>query len=395
VYQLIDTFEFLSYSKKLAEEIDDAEQVDLYLQRAQQLSTTLLDYRIAYMEILGGSIEEVIDICVRINSHNTNISPDWMVSALSWNQDKGFRLGTEIDQLIQDIEFYNFGKVKRELILQCITQAFGKPYFDQAAQIETLAKREDFVSVTRQAISSIKRAVEFLFTELGVVDVKLLPYNSQLIFITDFFHNISDPSSTQLATLKRWFWTTTYAGYFTIYSLSRQRAAYEQFHAYLKGEVDDPIYNDQPGSAFQVGEFPGKIYFGSVRAKALVLLMLREAYPDRPLAADQIRSMEVSHLFADIQDDKGNQPPEGTIARLHFIKDDPLLPSIKQRDMSFLLKDYCRDYHRLFLTPEMAQQFKAQPNNEEVKRRILHQRRQLIIETEKNLAGKLNLTYED
>lgn len=384
----------MSYSRKLFQEINDDQQVDTYIQRAQTLSTTLLDFRIAYIEISGGSIEEAVDIFVRVNSRGTPVSPDWMVSALSWNQEKGFRLGTEIDQLIQDLEFYNYGKTKRELILQCITQSFGKPYFDQAAQIETLAKRQDFVTVTRKAIGNIKRAVDFLFTELGVVDIKLLPYNSQLIFITDFFHQTTHPSEAQLATLKRWFWTTTYAGYFTIYSLSRQRAAYEQFHAYLQGEVDDPIYNDQPSSPFNVSEFPGKIYFGSVRAKALVLLLLREAYPDRPLAADQVRSMEVAPLFADIRDDKGNFLPEGSIARLHFTKDDPLLPTIKQRDMSFLLKDYDHGYRRLFLTPEMAQQFRAQPDDEGGRRRILQQRRELIMQSEKHLTEKLTLKYQ-
>lgn len=393
VYQLVDTFEFLSYSRKLSQEIDDAEQVDAYVQRAQQLSTTLLDFRIAYIEISGGSIEDAVDIFARINSRGTPISPDWMVSALSWNQDQNFRLGTEIDQLIQDLEFYNFGGIKRELILQGITQSFGKPYFDQAAQIETLAKRKDFVSVTRQAIKSIKRGVEFLFAELGVTDVKLLPYNSQLIFITDFFHHLPSPTPAQLEMLKRWFWTTTYAGYFTIYSLSRQRAAYEQFHAFLRGETADPIYNDQPEAPFQVGEFPGKIYFGSVRAKALVLLLLQSAYTERPLAADQIRSMEVSYLFADMRDDKGSPLPEGAIARLHYTQDDPILPPTKQKDMSFLLSAYKPEYQRLFLTPDMAQEFVAQPDSQDVKRGILEKRKRLIMEAEEALANKLGLEY--
>lgn len=393
LYQLVDTFEFLSFSRNLSQKVLDHKSVDQYIQRAQQLSTTLLDFRIAYIEISGGSIEDAVDIFARINSRGTPISPDWMVSALSWNQKENFRLGSEIDQLVADLNFYNFGKIKRDLILQCITQSFGKPYFDQASEIEMLAKRKDFVKVTRQAITNIKKGVKFLFEELGVVDVKLLPYGSQLTFITDFFHILPNPTPDQLESLISWFWITSYTSYFTIYPLSRQRAAYERFHEFLRGENNDPVYNDQANAPLEVGEFPTKIYFGSVRAKAMVLLLLRNAYRNRPLVVEQIRSLEISNLFADVLNEKGNPFPEGSIARLHFLQNDPLLPVTKQRDMSFLLEDYKPIYQRLFLTSEMASLYGTNPESKKVKLEILHQRRKIIIEAERRFAEELGLTY--
>ena len=122
-------------------------------------------------------------------------------------------------------------------VLQCITNSFGKVYFDQS-KIELLIKqqKDNFIVVARNSIESVKKAVQFLFEELLVMEGKLLPYGIQLIFITDFFNQVKNPTENQLKKLKTWFWITTYASYFTMYSLSKQREAYYQFQKFLKDE---------------------------------------------------------------------------------------------------------------------------------------------------------------
>ena len=271
IYILMSSSDFRQYSRNNIEPLVDSSKIDVYLDRADKLSSVFLEYKIASIEIRNADIEEAVEIFSRINSKGTEISFDWMVNALSISP--VFRFGDEIDKLINELKFYNFGCIKRDVIFRCIQSSFGKLYIDQT-NIEELARRTDFAEKTKLTMPFIKEAVEFLYRELNVVDAKLLPYNIQLIFVMDFFKKINKPTKEQINDLKRWFWSTTYANYFTVYSLSNQRKAYEYFHKYLDGESEDLLFNDNKDLKFKVSSFPEKVTMGSVRSKALILFLL-------------------------------------------------------------------------------------------------------------------------
>jgi uncharacterized protein with ParB-like and HNH nuclease domain len=388
VYQLLNTRAAFFFERELRENKYSEKDIDTYIDRYTELATTLIDYSLPSIDIHGGEIEEVVDIFSRVNSKGSTISPDWMASALTYDNDKGFRLATEIDNLLEELKVYNFHEIKRELILQCITNSFGKVYFDQK-KIEYLIReqKDNFIPVAIKSIENIKKAVKFLFSALLVMDGKLLPYGIQLIFITDFFNQIENPTEKQLDSIKDWFWITTYSGYFTMYSLSKQRDAYHQFQDFLKGENENPVYNDKPNSPFETTEFPNKLYFGSVRAKALILFMLSYANDFKKVDADIIEGLKLNYLFYDIKDDKGNFYPESAIVFLDEMQS--IFP--KSKDMSFMLENYKDDYHRYFLTQEMQTIFLKK--DEDYKRIILEKRKELIIEAEKTFVERLGIVY--
>ena len=274
VYILLSTSDFRQYSRKSIEPNVPADKLDLYLNRADVVSRQLIDYKISLIEINNANIEDAVDIFSRINSKGTDISLDWMVNALSY-RNKNFRFADIIDSLIEKLGVYNFGDIKRDALFRCIQSSFGKMFFDQT-DIETLAKREDFADVTNASIPFILQAVKFLHDDLHVVDYKLLPYNIQLIFIMEFFRKIKNPSKKQLEDLKRWFWVTSYSNYFTIYSLSNQRKAYNQFMEYLNGKNVDILYTDTTHIPFSVSALPETIRLANVRSKVLVLFYLKQ-----------------------------------------------------------------------------------------------------------------------
>jgi len=121
---------------------------------------------------------------------------------------------------------------------------------------------------------NILKTVDFLYNELNVTNYKLLPYNLQLIFITDFFKNNKSPNIDQKSALKKWFWQTSYSNYFSIYSLSKQRKAFFKFQEFSKGKTSNPLYKAS-NENFSVSEFPKTIYYGSVRSKTLALFMIK------------------------------------------------------------------------------------------------------------------------
>ena len=389
VYQLLDTRSAFLFERELRKNQYKENDIEKYIDRYTELGTTLIDYSLPSIDMIGGEIEEVVDVFTRINSKGSEISPDWMANALTYDFTTGFRLGLEIDNLLEYLKLYNFSEIRREQILQCITNSFGKVYFDQS-KIELLIKqqKDNFINVAKKSIESIKKAVQFLFEELLVMDVKLLPYGIQLIFISDFFNQIENPTENQLKKLKEWFWITTYSGYFTMYSLSKQREAYYQFQKFLKDETENPVYNDKPNLPFEVAEFPNKIFFGSVRAKALILFMLNYSNDFKKVNADDIEGLKLSYLFYDVRDDKGNFYPESAVAILDKLQ--PIFP--KSKDMSFILvaRD---DYSNYFITDEIKNIFINKSND--YKRKILDKRKEFIIDAEKSFVNELGINYTD
>ena len=238
-------------------------------------SFLLNDYQIAAVDISYATIEEAVEIFWRVNATGLPISKDWIANALTLSDD--FRLGDEIDNLILELKPYSFNNIKRDIIFQCIQNSFGKIYFD--FKIEELVKRKDFANIAIKSIESIKKSVKFLYENLLVFNHKILPYNSQLIFLTAFFNKLknTEPTEIQILELKKWFWVTSYSNYFSIYSLSNQRKAFEQFNLFVNNEKVSPIFNDKVNLKFSTLNFPEKTFMGSVRSKALTLFMINYA----------------------------------------------------------------------------------------------------------------------
>jgi len=352
---LIDTFELLDYIDNLRRVFGDNKETNELITLARKLASTIFDYQLPTVQIYGGTIEDAVDIFSRVNSKGSKISKDWMVSALTYNEEKDFRLGTKIDNLINHLELYNYQKIKRGVILQCIQNSFGKIYFDE--KINDLVNKQNFIEITEKTITSIDKAIKFLFEELLVIDSRLLPYNNQLIFITYFFNEVEEPSEKQIEQLKKWFWVTTYSNYFTYYSLSKQRQAFEQFKAFIKGENDNPVFNDKPKTPFVVADLPKKINFGSVRAKALVLFLLNHANDFKKVSVEEVDGLKIYYLF------KESKAPEGVVPVINYLGEYATKNLIKNKpkDLSVLFEredfDYISQKYLLFNpTKDMSQE---------------------------------------
>lgn len=274
VYVLMSTSEFRQYSRKNLENNPDisSDKIDLYLDRADAFARSLLDYKLAVIEIYNATLSDAVNIFSRINSKGTDISYDWMVNALSYDHDFNFSL--EIDNLKYNLTKYHFQNIPRNILFRCYQSAFDdKLYIDQT-KIEELAVRKDFKETVKIVTPCIEKAVRFLFEELNVVSHKLMPYGLQLVFLAIFFKEMPKPSEKNKNDLKRWFWITTYSNYFTIYSLANQRKAFKKFLDYLRGETSEIIYMDDKNIPFRTARFPEYIKLATVRSKALILFQL-------------------------------------------------------------------------------------------------------------------------
>jgi len=277
LYIIYDNRELFNFIRELDKE--DIKEIDknIYIDRVRNLHDILHKYKLPYVEIKGGDIKSAVEIFSRVNSTGTEISEDFMLSALTYNRQTGFLLSNSITEFLNKLNIYNFEDLKRDTILNCISNHVnnvpGKIYFD--VKIEELINKPNLELFTHHAYVHIEAAVIFLYTRLFVIDIRLLPYPSQLIFISEYFRLNPTPTNEEEKALENWFWITTYSNYFTLYSLSQQRNAYQVFCEFAKGEHPNGIYKVNYDMTFNTAKYPTKLNFTGVRPKALQLFYLK------------------------------------------------------------------------------------------------------------------------
>lgn len=386
LYKLIDTFEFLSFSDTLRNTIPDDSLSTLYINRAKKLANQLLDYEIPFVEIIGGDIEDAVEIFHRINSKGSDISPIWMLNALTYVQ-KGFRFNDKIINLKEKLEKYNFQDIPPEIILHCIETSTGKIYFD--VKLKTLSKSSDFPNLVEETFINIEKAVEFLYNKVNVFESKVLPYNLQLIFITEFFRLNKSPSDLQISELEKWFWTTSYANYFSIYSLSKQRIAFQQFQRFSKGEISNSVYNDDKKQKFKTLAFPYKILYGSVRSKCLALFLVKNYLQNNPsddYLFNDFRSKDFEFKYII------NKGKKAEMA-VPIDKNKRFLNDKRNKDFTFLLSNEpsTKLYHNAYLIDNTIIEY----YQDNLISEMIDYRKKLIIEAESKFVDSLGIEYHE
>lgn len=292
LYKLIDTFEFLDVLELIRSSVLDKQFVNTYINRAKQITKIFSNYDIPYVEIIGGDIRSAVEIFSRINSTGTDISEDFMLSALSYNEDTGFLLVSELTEFLHNIKKYNFDTLKRDIILDCISCSTGQIYFD--IKIEELRKK-NIESLTRHALIHVEKAVDFVYKRLYIMSPIFLPYPIQFVFISEFFRINPSPSENDLQKLISWFWITSYSNYFTIHSPSQQRSAYSYFCDFASNLNTDGVFKTNQEIKFTTAKFLDKLNFGSVRSKSLQLFILKTALDSVEVAEnDSIKDFFIS-----------------------------------------------------------------------------------------------------
>jgi uncharacterized protein with ParB-like and HNH nuclease domain len=313
LYAIYDDRELFNLLRELDKEDITEIEKNKYIDNARNLHQILHKYKLPYVEIRGGDIRSAVEIFSRINSTGTEISEDYMLSALSYNVETGFVLSESITEFINSLNIYNFEDLKRDTIVNCISNANGKIYFD--VKIEDLLN-QDLESLTNNAYTHIKKAIQLLYKNLCVINIRLLPYPTQLIFISEYFRLNPEPTAEQYKALKNWFWVTTYSNYFTIYSISQQRTAYQTFCNFANGPHQDGIYKVNIEVPFRTAKYPDKLNFTGVRQKALQLF-----YLNRIIGDSEVQDQEgIKEIFISSKKDRN---PANIILRIssEFEKD--------------------------------------------------------------------------
>mgnify|MGYP000266943448 CR=1 FL=1 len=113
LYILINTSDFRKFARENIEKIGDEYKIELYLDRADEISKIITEYEIASVDILNASVEEAVDIFWRVNKEGIKISKDWIVKTYGFPRyfyltKKPFGGPFCVEIFIQEFKFLNF-----------------------------------------------------------------------------------------------------------------------------------------------------------------------------------------------------------------------------------------------------------------------------------------------
>lgn len=260
-----DTYELVGFIDKLRQSKLSEEKKKAYAEKAKLVNRKLLSYELGYISVIGGSIDDAVEMFSRVNSKNTKISADYMLQALAYQPNSDFLFANEISKIKHKLLKFNFDRIDRGLILKCVYNYLDIPFIDGRENM-LLTNKSNLPSIMSDVSIDVYKAAEFLYYHCGLIDCKMLPYSYQFVMTSLFFKNNRTPNETQLKKLVKWFFYTTYSGYFTNTSLSVIREDIKMFRDYAMGKTDNPInYLNDPFNLL----LPEKIQLGSVRTCAM------------------------------------------------------------------------------------------------------------------------------
>jgi hypothetical protein len=235
-----------------------------------------------------------------------------MVSALMYRQgnDSQFDLATEIDVISEQLAERSFGDIDRTSILRAILANLDEDIYKTDWTRLTHERRERLLPRLQEGVSrtsqSLDRAIDFLSAN-GVYASRLLPYAMQIVLISTFFDQDENPNLDKLGFLRKWFWTSSFSGWFGGANTARVTALVSEFRQIAKlDRAPASLVNfDMKAASLP---FPASFDMRSARTRALLLVMLslRPMNPDGSIVVDPWRDIAekgpaaVGHIFGEL-----------------------------------------------------------------------------------------------
>lgn len=214
VGSLLNTAGFFAACRRIESEVADKSTAQRWLNEADRLANAFRDYQLPLVHIREATLDSAVTVFARLNRTGRKITADQMVSALTY-QEGQFHLAEKLNEFKEELKGKGFGNLDRVFLLRAILAAldhdiYAKDWANLVVRPEVRAKLpEAFESATE----GIKGALGFL-QNLGVTSDRLLPYGLQLVLLGEFFRLCPRPSDEMVALLERWFWVTSFTGWF-------------------------------------------------------------------------------------------------------------------------------------------------------------------------------------
>ena len=211
---LLNTAGFFAACRRIESHTGDKPLSRRWLDEADRLASAFRDYQLPLIHIREADLDSAVTVFARLNRRGRKMAADEMVSALTYREGE-FHLAARLDEFKEELARKGFGNLDRVLLLRAVLAALGrdiyaKDWADLMVKPEVRTKLPASFDVAAEGIS---RALIFL-KDLGVTTDRLLPYGLQLVLLGEFFRLCPQPRAEVVKLLSRWFWVTSYTGWF-------------------------------------------------------------------------------------------------------------------------------------------------------------------------------------
>jgi len=297
---VLRTAEWVKFARLLDARTDISdERKSVYLDRADAVQRAIRDYRIALTIMRDGNVDDAVAIFSLINRSGKPMTSDQMAVALTYQE--GFSLEDALDSVLGDLDEFGFGDISRAVALQSLLHGanknFVKPNFDNLRQKNT---RDALKNAVAPVGASLRKSAMFLNDAIGFHTGKLLPYALQIFLLGVFFraHHAEHLSSQFKFSLIKWFWATSFEGWFASANSSDIEKAVRAMEAFAKsdGHSDavkpfEAVFIDRP-----LKPFPRTFDRRSARIRAMLLVQIVRTQLVDPITGEDV---DGSALMAD------------------------------------------------------------------------------------------------
>lgn len=270
VRSLLSTAGFFAACRRIQEQVDDDHRAQRWLDEADRLSSAFRDYQLPLIRIREADLESAVTVFARLNRTGRKMAADELVSALTY-QEHGFHLASMLDEFKAELKKRNFGSLDRVFLLRSVLAAleldiYAKDWADLMVKPEVRERLPEGFDAARRGI---RRAVAML-ESLGVTSDRLLPYGLQLVLLGEFHRICPQPAADTLELLKRWFWVTSFTGWFGGVNTAKAKRALEEIRDLANGKSDtfNVVDLDMPAQPF-----PDRFDARSARVRAYLLYL--------------------------------------------------------------------------------------------------------------------------
>lgn len=270
VRSLLNTAGFFDACRRIQSEIDDPAQSRNWLEKADRLAGAFRDYQLPLIHIREADLDSAVTVFARLNRTGRKITADEMVSALTYDAGK-FHLAQKLSEFQAELAPRGFGNIDRVFLLRAVLAALDRDLYakDWADIMVKEEVRTQLPSAFACAAEGIRRALDLLQT-LGVTSDRLLPYGLQLVLLGEFFRRCPEPTEPVVERLNRWFWVTSFTGWFGGVNTAQAKRALSEIIQLAEGAGSGFSVIDQDAPA---QPFPDRFDGRSARVRAFLLYL--------------------------------------------------------------------------------------------------------------------------
>lgn len=253
VRNLLSTSGFLKACRGIQDTVDPS-RADKLLRAADRVASAVRNFQLPLISVSEGDMDTAVAVFARLNLKGRKMSRDQMVSALTYREG-GFDLAEKLDELQDQIAVRGYGELDRVFLLRVVLAAMNRDIYasDFADLLVRPELRAKLPASVATAEKGVHRAIDCLHG-WGVTSDRLLPYGLQLVFLADFFRLCPDPSKEIADVLQRWFWVTSFTGWFGGVNSTQARLALAEMRNLAQGKVDafNVLNLDEPARPFPI-----------------------------------------------------------------------------------------------------------------------------------------------